>query len=135
MKKLVALLAAVILSTVGLVAFSVGSAQARPCPYTGCFETDTNVNAPNTVKKGTAPKVRVRVSTNGNAKPKGVLRVVVTNEAGFRDVIVVEYTGPRSVRLPALNQLGKYTVKVTYKPGPNRPFRKSAETETIRVKR
>jgi hypothetical protein len=133
MRKFVALVCAFVLSAAGLIAMSTGSAQAKPCPYNGCFDTNTNVTAPKQVKQGRAPKVRVTVSVKGNLKPQGELKVVVTNESGFREVITVDYTRPRSVRLPALNERGTYTVRVAFK-APNR-FRGSQETMTIRVKR
>ena len=138
-KRLIALIAALALSTLGLVA-TAGTSQAKDCPYTGCVDTTPKVpNPPKKVKKGSKPKVRVNVTANGKVKVKGGKVIIRVKRLGngpkyFRQK-TVKYTGPGKYSLPKLNRVGKYRVVVIYKPGKNRPFKPSRHPFTLRVKR
>jgi len=137
-KRLIAFIAALALSTLGLVA-TAGTSQAADCPYPGCVKTDTGVKKPpKKVKKGAKPKVRVTVAANGNVKPKGqvIIRVKrIGNGPKYFRQIAVKYSGNHKYSLPKLNKPGKYRVVVIFKPGKNAPFKSSRDNFTLRVKR
>ena len=136
MKKLIAAIFAAVLMTAGLVSFTSAPATAA-CPYTGCVRTDTEVSGPNVLNRGTKPRLTLTVTTNGNAKPRGWVRLVIRrNAGGFSTVRNVYYGGETKVVIgPELNKLGTYTVAARFTPADGSAFKPSFDRKNIRVKR
>jgi hypothetical protein len=135
MKKIFAGLFVAILFAAGLVAFS-GSAQAAPdCPYTGCIKTDTHVDSPGKVKQGKRAEVCVRVTSDGDGRPKGTVSVEISRDKGgysfsngrrYNDNKECFTTGK-------LDQLGDYSVKAHFEANDNSPYKNSNNTASFKV--
>lgn len=130
MKKVIAGAIAAFLMTTGLVAFAGGSTNAADCPYTGCIQTLTGVNAVDARKPG---KVRVnfRVRTVGNAVPRGTVRIIIKRPGTFRAKNVA-YPGRNRVIFLGLPD-GKYRVIAKFIPGTDTAFARSRHTASVTV--
>ena len=136
-KRLIALIAALALTTIGLVTASTGTAQAKDCPYTGCFDTTTALSGQKNYSPRERPKVRVRVTTNGNAQPRGriVFRVKKVGGGYWKQKSIFYGGGLERATLKRLDGPGKYRIIAIYKAGPDRPFRSSRDKMGITVRR
>ena len=84
---------AAVLISAGLAAF-VGSPAQAACPYTGCIDTNTKISAPDSVKVGKTAKIGVRVTSAGNAEPKGRVTVKVQRRnGGYSFIDSKKYSG------------------------------------------
>ena len=135
MQKFFASLIAAVVMTAGLVAFSGGTATAAP--YTGTVPTSTRIDAPNTVKINRRATVGVKVTSNGNAEPKGRVTISVTRAlGGYRFTDNRAYTGSRiNFTTTKLRKLGKYIVRVKFDRKPGSVFMDSDNTDTFKVVR
>lgn len=133
MKKIVAGIIASFLMASGLVAIAAGSASSAPprCPYTGCVNTDVSGKAvsPNGTRK---VRVTYNVGTQGNATPRGVVRVIVKGNGTFR---AKNRRYPRQQRVVFVKvPRGSYQVFIKYIPGRNTPFQRSRQDTLVTVR-
>ena len=135
MQKFFASLIAAVVMTAGLVAFSGGTATAAP--YTGTVATSTRIDAPNTVKVNRRATIGVKVTSDGNAEPKGRVTISVTRAlGGYRVTDNRAYTGSRiNFTTTKLRKLGKYIVRVKFDRKPGSVFMDSDNTDAFKVVR
>ena len=130
MKKLIAGVIAAFLMATGLAALVAAPAGAAACPYTGCIQTFTGVNAVDAARPG---KVRVnfRVRTAGNAIPRGTVRIIIKSSDTFRakNVSYPDRHRVTFLRLPD----GRYSVIAKFIPGSNTAFGRSRDTTSVTV--
>jgi hypothetical protein len=136
MKKLIIGLFAAILMGSGLVAFTGGSAVAA-CPYTGCVDTTTNASGDTSLERGDRPVTTVKVKTDGNATPKGDIKMIYQRvKGGFYRTKTVSYSGGKvEITGPRLKKLGRYTVTAKFIPNDNSVFARSSDSYSLRVRR
>lgn len=136
MKKLIAAIFAAVLMAAGLVTVSGGAATAA-CPYTGCVATDSDVSGPNILKRGNKPRLTITVDTNGNADPRGTVRLIIKRDnGGFFFTRNVYYSGEtKTIIGPDLNKLGRHTVTIRFIPRDGSPYKRSSDSKIIRVHR
>ena len=136
MKKLFGVLVAAVMLAGGLVAFAMSPASAA-CPYTGCAATYTTIIAPDRVERGSRARICVRVTTDGNATPKGrVTLAVIRSRGGFRYTDNKAYDAPRTCfRTPRLRKLGRYVISAKFDRKPGSGFRDSDNRDVFRVVR
>lgn len=137
MKKLIVLATSLLLAALGLVGVSGSAAQAKDCPYTGCFDTRTQIFGKSVWPPGSRPRMKVKVTTNGNAVPRGriVMRVKKNDGSYWRQSSARYFGEPRFVRFPRVDGPGRYTLTAIFKAGDDRPFRSSRDSKSIRVER
>lgn len=128
MKKILAALIAAFMISAGLVAAAGSPAQAA-CPYTGCVKTTTVSNAKQ-IKKTRKVAVAFKVTAQGNAKPKG--KVKVTLKGKGRN-LVKSASAPNGRVVFKGVKPGTYKVLVKY--GANGAFKASADRTTVKVRR
>jgi len=135
MKQFFASILIAFLAATGLVAAGGSAAQAAPCPYTGCFETNTNVSGSNAIKRTNAPRVRIAVLSNGNAKVRGTVKVIYRRvNGGFYRSRNVYYSGdPKVIVGPKLFRPGKYEIIARYQA--QAPFKASGDSYGLLVRR
>ena len=133
MKKLFVGLLAAFMMVAGLVAVSSTSATAAPprCGYQGCVPTES---APNPKPKPAKNKARIniRVASQGNAVPRGKVKIVITSPNGTKRTIIVNYPAKKFAIFNNLRK-GRYTVRTTFIPGQNTRFARSTETANFRI--
>jgi len=136
MKKLIIGLFAAILMGSGLVAFTGGSAIAA-CPYTGCVSTNTVVFGDTSLERGDRPVSHVKVKTDGNATPKGSIKMIYDRvKGGFHRTKTVDYNGGKiQVVGPRLKKLGRYIVTAKFIPNEGSVFGRSSDSYSLRVRR
>jgi hypothetical protein len=136
MKKLIIGLFAAILMGTGLVAFTGGSAIAA-CPYTGCVDTNTNASGDTSLERGDRPVTTVKVKTDGNATPKGDIKVIYQRiKGGFYRTKTVAYSGGKiEITGPRLRKLGRYTITTKYIPRSSSVYDRSRDSYKVRVTR
>jgi hypothetical protein len=135
MKKIFAGLFTAILLAAGLVAFS-GSAQAAPeCPYSGCVHTGTKADSPGQVKQGHRADFCVRVTTDGNGRPRGTVEVTVKRESGgFKWSNGRGYNDAKECfTTPKLTQRGAYTIHAQFVGKDGSGFRNSNDDANFKV--
>ncbi|GAA4672969.1 hypothetical protein GCM10023226_07400 [Nocardioides nanhaiensis] len=116
----------------GLVAVSGTTASAAPrCGYQGCIPTES---APNPKPKPGKNKARINVTvgTQGNAVPRGQVKIVLTSPNGTKRTVIVDYPAKKFTIFNNLRK-GRYTVTMTYLPGKNTRFARSSETANFRI--
>ncbi|WP_134739904.1 hypothetical protein [Nocardioides sp. 503] len=132
MKKLIVGLLASFLIASGLVAFT-GSPSTAACPYTGCIATSSSITGPKSVKQNTAPKFKINVRANGNARPRGSVKVTVKGP-GVNNTRTTSFTGsPKSVKGPRLRKAGRYTVTMVFTPAKNSVWKGSRDSYKLKV--
>lgn len=136
MKKFITAILAAALMSFGLVGVSSGSATAA-CPYTGCIATETSISGPAVLKRGTHPKFRVAVETNGNAEPRGTIKLIIKRKAGgFYQARTAYYGGePKVLVGPKLWKRGGYIVTAKFIPRPGSPWARSSDSLGLKVRR
>jgi hypothetical protein len=135
MKQLIASIVLMLAASIGLVAGSGTAASAAECPYTGCFATGTNVSGSTFIKRGTHPRVTITVGTDGNARPKGFMRVIFKRvNGGFFQARNMYYNGSaKTIVGPQLNRPGRYEVIARFKA--QAPFKASGDSYGLLVSR
>jgi hypothetical protein len=134
MRRLLSAILASILITAGLVAL-LGSPAEAACPYTGCIDTDTHIDAPDTVRQGSRARIDVLVTADGNVEPKGQVTVEVRRSNGdFWWIDSEKYRGDE-VRFttPQLTKKGKYVIEARFDRKPGSRWADSDHVETFRV--
>ncbi len=136
MRKMLSVLFAAVLISAGLAAF-VGSPAQAACPYTGCIDTNTKISAPDSVKVGKTAKIGVRVTSAGNAEPKGRVTVKVQRRnGGYSFIDSKKYSGGKvTFKATNLRPKGKYLVTAIFKKKDGSRWNSSSETTTFKVKR
>ncbi|ABL83722.1 MULTISPECIES: hypothetical protein [unclassified Nocardioides] len=134
MKKMMVSLFSAALMGAGLVGVGAAPAQAA-CPYTGCVETFTHVNAPDTVVRGDRARICVKVTTGGNGRPKGRVTVLVHKSVGdYHFTDSKRYDGGRECfTTTKLNKRGKYVVKANFDRKAGSGFKDSDQRTVFRV--
>lgn len=131
MKKLIVGLFVAMLMGTGLVAFTSSSATAA-CPYTGCVDTTTHLRGPGHIEPRHRATFRVKVTTDGNATPKGTVRLTIRKPGSSfsrEHSLVGGKTTFRSKRLAR----GHYRVTAKYIPKPGSVFKRSSDSMGLRV--
>lgn len=136
MKKLFAVMISAVMMAGALVALTMSPSNAA-CPYTGCVETFTSIDAPNKVKRGKGAIICGTVTTDGNGRPKGKLFLVVRRSKGdFKFTDVKKYNDREECfATPKLWKLGNYTIKMSFERKPGSGFKDSDATDEFRVVR
>jgi hypothetical protein len=141
MKKLIIGLFAALLMATGFVSFTSTSASAA-CPYTGCIDTDVKIiSSSDSIDRGTAPSFKVKVTTDGNPKPKGTIKIVCTKpktkRSGARYASVsYDYNGgTKTFDGPVLRKVGRWTCTVKFIPNGGSVYARSSSSTKVRVHR
>lgn len=136
MKKLFAVMISALMMAGALVAFAVSPASAA-CPYTGCVETFTHIDAPDEVKRGNTATICGRVTTDGNGRPEGRLFLVVRRSKGdFKFTDTKKYNDRKECfETPKLTLRGNYTVKMSFERKPGSGYKDSDNATEFRVVR
>jgi hypothetical protein len=134
-KRLIAGIVAALLICAGLVAGSTTAAQADP--YPGTVRTSTSLSGKSVIRLGKRAVVKVKVSTAGNTRPRGKVRLIVKPRRGGATFSVTKmYVGNRvTFRTPKLKKRGAYTLTAKFLPPPRSVFRPSSSSKIIFVKR
>ncbi len=134
MKKLIVGILAAFLMLGGLVAVSETTASAAKCPYTDCIKTNTNTGgSTKTTTKKKAPKVVVKISAQGNAKPEGKVTITFNPKGPGKSITVsAKYQGGKLVISGPKLDPGKYSVTVDF--NAKAPFKDSSDGYTLKVK-
>lgn len=138
MKKFVVSLVAALLVAAGAVVVSGATASARACQfYGGCPHTYSQVDVPKKVLRHHRATICVKVTTQGNGKPKGRVTVkVVRASGGFSWVDTKGYDGGRvCFTTPKLHKRGGYSIAETFDRKPGTRWRDSdthAEFKVVR---
>ena len=133
MKKLLVILVATVVMTLGLVGTAAGPAHAA-CPYSGCIHTQTvKKSGPESIGKGDAPHYGIKVSASaGDATPPG--RVIITcSRPGFRNKVGTGLLddGKADISMPKFKKPGTWTCTAAYVR--HYPFKRSTTTFTLTV--
>lgn len=110
-------------------------AAAACCPYTGCVDTVLKVRGPETIKRGTAPDVEVKVSFVGDGRVRGDVDITFTRvKTGRTKSVSTGYNrrGFKTVTGPTLGRRGEWRVKARFH---GCPFLPSSDAYTLRVHR
>lgn len=125
-----------VLVALGLVGGTLTPAEADHCPYTGCIKTDTDVRAPDRIKKGNRPTIKVRVRPeSGNSTVRGSIRIVCTKSGNRKSSGPFGYVGNDfdPYKGPRLGQRGRWTCTAKFS-SPHK-FKPSQASTGIRVVR
>jgi hypothetical protein len=135
MKKIFAGLFVAVLLATGLVAVSGNAAQARECPYTGCVQTNTQIDAPNRVRRGDNARICIHVGTDGNGQPKGQVTVTVVRGKGdFKYTDSKKYNDFKECfTTPDLKKLGNYVIKARFDSKPGSAYKDSDNRDEFEV--
>ena len=133
MKRMIIAAPASVALVAGLVAGP--SPLATAAPYPGTVDTNTSVSAPASVDRGDSARITVRVSSAGDARPKGTVTVTVKRKKGgytFSDT--KSYRGGKiAFRTGALNKRGAYVVRAKFDAKPQSVFKDSSDSTSFRV--
>ncbi|MDP2772660.1 MAG: hypothetical protein Q8O61_03810 [Nocardioides sp.] len=136
MKQLIASVVLMLTASIGLVAGSSTAANAAPCPYTGCFNTNTHVSGSTFIKRHAHPRVTIRVTVeDGNVRPKGFMRLIFKRvNGGYWRSRNVYYNGSvKTLVGPRLHRPGRYEVIARFKA--QAPFKASGNSYGLLVSR
>ena len=135
MRKVIVGLLFTVLASTGYAAGTVAAASAEP--YPGTVPTTVTVKHKQQVQKGKKVRVRATVTAAGNSSPTGRVKITVKRAAGgYKLVRFKAYSGGTvKIRTGKLRKLGKYNVKVKYKPTAGSVWKKSKAKTSFRVKR
>lgn len=136
MKKLFAVMCAAVLMTAGLATFAMSPASAA-CPYSGCIDTATRINAPEEVERGDRARICLRITSEGNARPRGtVVLTVVRSKGEFKFTDAKVYNEDRECfRTPRLTKRGNYVIKARFERKPGSRWQDSDNADEFRVVR
>ena len=136
MRKFASILIAAVMTAACLAAFTGSTASAGP--YTGTVRTDTSARAENSPRAFKPVKVSVKVTTNGNGRPRGRLFFVFRKGGKIRDTDTRWYSqnGPaRKYYQLSGKPKGRYKVKVTFNARPhNSVYWDSSDEFKVRVR-
>lgn len=137
LKTLILAVAAMATLLVSSGASEAAAACDTPCPYTGCISTNSTLRAPDVIKRGTRPVVKVRVTPrSGNVTVRGAIKVVVRKNDRTKSTAWISYRGNsfKAVKGPRLGTKGTWTAVARFRSDFKFPC-STSNTESIRVVR
>jgi hypothetical protein len=137
MTKIIAGLFAAVLMAAGLVAFSTNAQAAPDCPYTGCVNTNAQVDSPGKVARGGRAKICVHVGTDGNGQPEGSLDITVKRDkGGYQFSDGRKYNDFKECfTTTRLQQLGGYSIKAHFEAKDGSAYRNANSGGDFKVTR
>lgn len=134
MKKSLAALATASVLALGGIGFVGAPAQAA-CGYASCVGTKVSASPENGVRVGARATYKVKVRAQGNVRPDGRVKLVVTGTKGYRSVTSEDYsTANVTINSSKLPRRGTYFVKIVFVPAAGSIFDRSAITKVIRAR-